>query len=205
MTWRNLPAAGCARGVRLACAPESMRAQGMPGARCTRSPCAGKHTVDHRSPAHPAFPAQWFDGFLRALLGDEFLLVTVASRIETCPDAVAPTHLRGAWHQQRMPGPHDFSVRSDLSQNPSTDPRAARRNSSRGVEAPFVCAPFSRSRVFRQPALRAPARPTLPRSTASCANDCDVANAPQTEQDGNGYSGDLGETGSRIFLKIGNK
>ena len=30
---------------------------------------------------NPAFPAQWFDGLCRALLGDEFLFVTVASRI----------------------------------------------------------------------------------------------------------------------------
>lgn len=57
----------------------------MPGARCTRSPCATKmHTVVTTSPPeHPAFPhANGFNGFLRALPGDEFLFVTVAKRID---------------------------------------------------------------------------------------------------------------------------
>jgi hypothetical protein len=31
---------------------------------------------------NPAFPAQWVDGLCRALLGDEFVFVTVASRID---------------------------------------------------------------------------------------------------------------------------
>src|SRR5262249_3105241 len=39
---------------------------------------------------NPAFPAQWFDGLCRALLGDEFLFVTVASQIS---DAVRPVGL----------------------------------------------------------------------------------------------------------------
>jgi hypothetical protein len=49
----------------------------MPGARCTRSPCAEgrKHTVvTTGSPEHPAFPAQWFYDLYRALPGDEFVL-----------------------------------------------------------------------------------------------------------------------------------
>jgi len=56
-----------------------MRAQGRPGARCTRGLVCNVHkevrTRAYRSSGeHPAFPAQWFDGLCRALLGDEFLL-----------------------------------------------------------------------------------------------------------------------------------
>jgi hypothetical protein len=57
---------------------KNKRAQETPGARCTRSPaCKGrKHTgvVTTGSPGHPAFPARWFYGFLRALLGDRACL-----------------------------------------------------------------------------------------------------------------------------------
>jgi hypothetical protein len=31
---------------------------------------------------HPTFPAQWFYGLFRALLGDEFLFVTVADGLK---------------------------------------------------------------------------------------------------------------------------
>jgi hypothetical protein len=59
------------------------------------SPCARKmHTQSTEetqgSRDNPAFPARWFDGLCRALLGDEFPLVTVASRID---DAVRPVGL----------------------------------------------------------------------------------------------------------------
>ena len=55
------------------------RAQGRPGARCTRDLVCNVHkevrTRAYRSSGeHPAFPAQWFDGLWRALPGDEFLL-----------------------------------------------------------------------------------------------------------------------------------
>jgi len=43
--------------------PENKRAQGRPGARCTRGPCAKKvaHGSHHRCwRISPAFPAQWF-------------------------------------------------------------------------------------------------------------------------------------------------
>ena len=33
---------------------------------------------------HPAFPAQWFYGLFRALLGDEFLFVTVIRGLRFC-------------------------------------------------------------------------------------------------------------------------
>jgi len=55
------------------------RAQGRPGARCTRGLVCNVHkkvrTRAYRSSGeHPAFPAQWLYGLCRALPGDEFLL-----------------------------------------------------------------------------------------------------------------------------------
>jgi hypothetical protein len=63
----------------LACPLDDERAQGRPGARCTRGLvciCAQRtRTRAYRSSGeHPAFPAQWLDGLCRALPGDEFLL-----------------------------------------------------------------------------------------------------------------------------------
>src|SRR5262249_52860695 len=73
----------------LSCPPLSKeRAQGRPGAGwhprstvlnvCTRN--AQRHTGEAGN--NPAFPAQWLYGLCRALPGDEFLSVTVASRID---------------------------------------------------------------------------------------------------------------------------
>ena len=61
------------------------RAQGRPGARCTRGlvcDCATRVcTRAYRfSGEHPAFPAQWLYGLWRALPGRAVLVVTVAPR-----------------------------------------------------------------------------------------------------------------------------
>src|ERR1700761_6583840 len=56
---------------------KTKRAQETPGARCTRSPAwmlVTRGVVTTGSPGHPAFPAQWFYGFLRALPGDRACL-----------------------------------------------------------------------------------------------------------------------------------
>jgi hypothetical protein len=58
---------------------EDQRAQGMPGARCARSLVCDKKQTHERSHHghtgnHPAFPAQWFYGLLRALPGDQACL-----------------------------------------------------------------------------------------------------------------------------------
>ena len=60
------------------------RAQGRPGARCTRGLVCNVHKeVRTRaywsSGEHPAFPAQWLYGLYRALPGDEFLIDSVAT------------------------------------------------------------------------------------------------------------------------------
>jgi hypothetical protein len=85
--------------------PSDQRAQGRPGARCTRGLVCKVHkrrrTRAYRfSGGNPAFPARWFYGFLRALPGDRL----------SC-------HRRHADRSTRLDasigasGPHDFAVR----------------------------------------------------------------------------------------------
>jgi len=141
-----------------------MRAQGKPGARCTRGlACKGveKRTRAYRfSGGNPAFPAQWFYGLLRALPGDR-LSCHRRWRIEGLTD---PVGLAG--HHQldagvEASGPHDFTVRDRLRWSfrrawyPSAEILALAGSAS------VVRAPSRRSRA--KPALRPHARPTLPR------------------------------------------
>jgi hypothetical protein len=70
-------AAPCARAVQKSLARS--RAQGMPGACCTRglacNMCMRTRTRAYRySRSIPTFPAQWLYGLCRALPGDEFVL-----------------------------------------------------------------------------------------------------------------------------------
>ena len=124
-----------------------------------------KRTRAYRfSGGNPAFPAQWLYGLCRALPGDEFLFVTVAERIDGDLTRLGRFRLRSTWHQQRMPGPHDFAVRSDLHQ-PLDQPCAAGQNFGEGVEAPFVRAPVDHSQA--KPALRLHLRANAAASTAS--------------------------------------
>jgi hypothetical protein len=77
-THLRIPATRFARALQLV-SPRERRAQGMPGACCTRglacNKCEELRTRAYRySRSIPAFPAQWFYGLCRALPGDEFLL-----------------------------------------------------------------------------------------------------------------------------------
>ena len=77
---------------RLGRSSRPMRAQGRPGARCTRGLVCNVHKVRTRayrsSGEHPAFSAQWFDGLWRALPGDEFALASVIGALTVLRDPV---------------------------------------------------------------------------------------------------------------------
>jgi hypothetical protein len=95
------------------------------------------------------------------LLGDEFLSPSPSGL--TTLARLGRFRLRKAWHQQRMPGPHDFAVRSDP--QPTLASHVLPAKLWRGVEAPFVCAPVLRPQA--KPALRSPLRANAAASTAS--------------------------------------
>src|SRR6476660_4014633 len=102
----------------------------MPGARCTRSLACKIDKAHERSHHghtgnHPAFPAQWFYGLLRALPGDQACLtpspalliadLTPASGRQndtTWPYASAP-FVKGTARVHRIP-PHVRDVRTPL-------------------------------------------------------------------------------------------
>ena len=82
------------------------RAQGRPGARCTRGLVCKVHkrkrTRAYRFSGNtPAFPAQWFYGLLRALPGDRAFL----------PPSLCRDNSAELSASVGAPGPHDFAVR----------------------------------------------------------------------------------------------
>jgi hypothetical protein len=79
------------------CPHRKQRAQGRPGARCTRGLMCNLRTrtrtrAYRSSGEHPAFPAQWFDGVLRALPGVRIPLATVISGLTDGAGPVGPAH-----------------------------------------------------------------------------------------------------------------
>jgi len=86
--------------------PLDQRAQGIPGARCTRglvcNSARKKRTRAYRfSGGNPAFPAQWFYGLFRTLPGDRAFL----------PPSPAKVAFRELDASVGASGPHDFAVR----------------------------------------------------------------------------------------------
>jgi hypothetical protein len=90
----------------IVCCPlEEMRAQGRPGARCTRGPACDlrkqKCTRAYRyRRSIPAFPAQWLYGLLRALPGERLFCLRRYAEISAQLNA-----------STAAPEPHDFAVR----------------------------------------------------------------------------------------------
>jgi hypothetical protein len=161
----------------------------MPGARCTRSPCAigSKHTVV--TTVTPEITRHslrnGFNGFLRALPGDEFLFVTVTSGsrlVKTRSGRRISAGLTSATDAR--------TTRLRRTQRPHQTLRQAMCRLPKfwqSVEAPFVRAPFDRSRAFRQPALRSHRAPNAAASTASHPASVTIAIRPSEGWDGMGY------------------
>jgi hypothetical protein len=95
--WLRDPAA-CPHEVCLSCPPGNRRAQGMPGARCTRSLACESEKHASKSPqvhrTGPAFPARWFYGLFRALPGERALLPP------SSPGSLLPRNLTPASRRQ---------------------------------------------------------------------------------------------------------
>jgi hypothetical protein len=88
--------------------PRNERAQGRPGARCTRGLMCKMHKAKRTrayrfSGGSPAFPAQWFYGLFHALPGDRL------SCHRRSQEALASQELDTSVGAS---GPHDFAVRS---------------------------------------------------------------------------------------------
>jgi hypothetical protein len=106
--WFRDLATHCVRGSERTSRPPIERAQGRPGARCTRGLvcklCIKMRTRAYRfSENTPAFPAQWLYGLLRALPGERRLCCH-----RRPSEALASSELDASI---RASGPHDFAVR----------------------------------------------------------------------------------------------
>src|SRR3954469_13560773 len=91
------------------------RVQGIPDAFCTRGLVCkyvqrNAHERNRYRRSNPAFPAQWLYGLCRALPGERIRLVTVACGSKVSPNPVGLERPPQAWHQQRVSGPHGFTV-----------------------------------------------------------------------------------------------
>src|SRR3982074_703875 len=141
----------------------------MPGARCTRGLACNRqqvktHTSIQVSGGNPTFPAQWFYGLYRALLGERIRLVPVAA-------GLIADRIRSDRFRHRQLGT------SNGCRNHTVLPYAT---------TPFVCAPFDRSRVWLnpKPALQFTCSPDAAASTASNPASVTIAIRPSVGSDG---------------------
>ena len=98
-------AAHCARGLRNFRPHQKQKAQGKPGARCTRGLVCKVRKKTHTSiqvqRRHPGFPCAMGYGLLRALPGERLFCPTVAPKKLASQELDAST---------AASGPHDFAV-----------------------------------------------------------------------------------------------
>ena len=126
----------------------NQRAQGMPGARCTRGLIRKWRRARMSIQAqrrHPASPAQRLYGLCRALPGDEFVLSPSSADSGDRSNPVGPEWSPPTWHQQRVSGPHGFAVRSKRRSF------CAPCHRSRGSTRPATAFTRRRSRVHHIP------------------------------------------------------
>jgi hypothetical protein len=173
----------------------------MPGARCTRGlvcqSCAFRRTRAYRFSGNtPASPTQWLYGLLRALPGDEFLFVTVVSRIDgevhpveqniTSADLASATDARTTRLRRTQLPP------------PSPDkPSAACRSLTKALKHRSSCTPDYCSRGSSRPAT--PARAMLPRPPHPIPTYSDDGRRPSSGMRRVGYNSDLQKLKAKYF------
>ena len=108
-------------------------------------------------PEHPAFPAQWVDGLWRALPGDEFVLVSVASRID---DAARPGRVDAS--PRKLDCSNDSQDHTVLPYAPASFVvRNAHRSRARESRPATAFAPTPPASTASRPAFRDDREPPL--------------------------------------------
>jgi hypothetical protein len=154
----------------------------MPGAQCTRSlVCDEKQTHErshHRSTGTPGIPAR--NGF-------------------TAYFALSPVTRLCCHRHQRIMVLSD--TRSGRLASANLTPTLGRQNhtTSPSASAPFVCAPFDRSRKPALRSLRARGRCRVHR--IPCPTSVTIAKRPSVGRDVGSYGSDLGQAGNKLFLQ----
>ena len=173
------------------------KSEGAGNAGCPRHPqpvCIGsKHTVvTTGTPEHPAFSCAMVltVSFVLSSATNSFLSPSLNGLTATSA-RLGRLRLRSTWHQQRMPGPHDFAVRSDLNQ-PFSRPCAARRVLAKALKR--------RSSARRSIAHRE-TRPAI----TSARQRCRVHRIPSRVRDDSRSAPLWGGTNGEIFLSRGGR
>ena len=151
--------------------PSDQRAQGIPGARCTRGlvckMCKRKRTRAYRfSGGNPAFPAQWFYGLYRALPGDRACLTPSPREYGFVRPVGLAKPPRDLTPTAEASGPHDFAVRSSTVR---------------------LRSPIDRSRIDKTRPAIAPCARALPRPPLPVPTFVTMANAPLSGRDGKSH------------------
>jgi hypothetical protein len=184
----------------------NQRARGMPGARCTRSrACSGGSTrvSHHRSTGKPGIPCAMVLTAYAELSPVTNSFLSPSSTDMVLPGPVGPPNPPPTWHQQRMPGPHGFAVRSRPRQRPRRAWYPSAEALAKADSAPFVCAPLIAHRSFANPPCDHSGAHDAAASTASHPNVRDDGQRPSGGRDGESYEGDLGWARRGIFLRRG--
>ena len=175
--------ASSARALRDFRPRQKQRAQGKPGARCTRglvcNKCEETHTSIQVQSEHSGIPCAMALRLMARSPRRRIRLASVVGGLAAGRTRSDRLRLRSTWHQQRVSGPHGFAVRNE------------RRSS---------CAPLS---AHGRPALRIRFAPDAAASTASHPNVRDDRDTPLVERMRRGnYGADLGEAGSGLFFAM---
>ena len=126
-------AARCARGVHQFHPSQKRRAQGKPGADCTRGRAHKTHEWTTGEPDHPAFPARWLCGL--------YVISPVSPALLPPSPCGYQMHARPGWAgcistrldaSMGASGPHDFAVRACLAKA-LAGPRASRQVLAKAV------------------------------------------------------------------------
>jgi hypothetical protein len=112
----------------------------------------------------PASPAQWLYGLWRALLGDEFLFVTVAAGLMADRSGWIAS-ATGSLTSATDAGTTRFCRTQPDSAKRSAGVYSPTKNHTKPALAPFVCAPVDRSRKIRPAISFAPTLPRPPHPT----------------------------------------
>src|ERR1700738_3676718 len=160
------------------------REQGMPDARCTRGLACktGNENAHEHTGSAEAIRHSLRNGFTdyNALSRRRIRLVTVVGELAASPRPVGPACLRQL-------------DTSNGCRNHTTSPYAS---------APFVCAPFDRSRVWLnpKPALQFTCAPDAAASTASRPASLTIRIRPSVGRDGEVYIPESGQRKEGYFL-----
>ena len=177
----------------------------MPGARCTRGlVCQSAHRMAHTSiqvsGEHSDIPCAMALRLTSCSSRRRIPFCHRRLRIRGSVDPVGSTSPPQPWHQQRMPEPHDFAVRSSLRLSPTSHVLPA-EVLTKALKHRSSCTPSIAHEVHL--ALRHLARAMLPRPPHPIPTYSDDGRRPSSGMRRGGYNSDLQKWKAKYFCVWG--